>query len=211
MPRRSGCARSQLRTTIVDDALDCVGADNPLSYRVPIHSTVGRVLQPPDVLVLLSLFRAEETWTLRSLADRLGVKHSKVQRALARLEQAGLYDAQRRTPIPHASEEFLEHALKYLHPITQGPPARGVPTAWGATPLDQRIAPDGEPPPVWPDPHGDVRGVAVEPLDDALPQLRLTWPEVAELAALADGLRLGDARVREAAWDELRQRLRAAT
>jgi DNA-binding transcriptional MocR family regulator len=144
---------------------------------------------------------------LRSLADRLGVKHSKVQRSIERLERAGLYDAQRRTIIPHAADEFLLHALKYLHPIREGAPTRGVPTAWAALPLSDEIATPVELPPVWPDPHGTVRGLSVEPLDDALPCLATDWPEIAEMAALLDALRLGDARVRDAATRHLRERL----
>lgn len=165
------------------------------------------MLQPADVLVLVALHRVEPGWTLRSLAERLGVQHSKVQRAVDRLERAGLYDARRRQVIPHAADEFFFHALKYLHPIAEGAPTRGVPTAWAAEPLSREIAAPGDLPPVWPDPLGTVRGLAVAPLDDSLPRLMTSWPEVAELAALLDALRLGDARVRDAAKRLLQQRL----
>ncbi len=150
----------------------------------------------------------DDEWTLRSLALRLGVKHSKVQRALDRLANAVLYDPMRRQAIPHATEEFLLHALKYLHPIREGAVSRGIPTAWAAAPLRDEIAATGDTPPVWPDPRGSVRGHAVEPLDESLLALQASWPELAELAALLDALRLGDARVREAAERHLRERLR---
>jgi DNA-binding transcriptional MocR family regulator len=169
------------------------------------------MVRPSDVLVLLALQQSGSDWTLRSLADRLGVKHSKVQRAVDRLERAGLYDERRRTIVPHAAEEFLLHALKYLQPIREGAPTRGVPTAWAALPLSDEIVTTSDLPPVWPDPHGSVRGVSVEPLDDALPRLVSEWPEVAEMAALVDALRLGDARVREAATRHLRTRLAVAS
>jgi DNA-binding transcriptional MocR family regulator len=167
------------------------------------------MVRPADVVVLLALQRIGPDWTLRSVADRLGVQHSKVQRAVDRLQRAGLYDARRRVVIPHAADEFLLHALKYLHPIREGAPTRGVPTAWAALPLSQDIAASSELPPVWPDPHGTVRGLAVEPLDESLPRLAVTWPEVAEMAALLDALRLGDARVREVATRHLHERLAA--
>jgi DNA-binding transcriptional MocR family regulator len=150
------------------------------------------------VLVLLALYSVEDDWTLRSVAERLGVKHSKVQRALDRLERAGLYDARRRRPVRAATEEFLFHALRYLHPLTEGPIVRGVPTAWGAEPLRSEIS-TNEAPPVWPHPAGTVRGPAIEPLDECLPSLIERWPEVAARAALVDALRIGDARTREAA------------
>lgn len=166
------------------------------------------MLQPSDTVVLFAVQQSEDGWTLRSLAARLGVQHSKVQRALQRLAEVGIYDGARRRLVPHTTEEFLLHALPYLHPIREGALVRGVPTAWGAAPLSDEIQSDA-PPPVWPDPHGVVRGPAVVPLDDRLPQLATDWPRVAELAALADALRLGDARVRSAARRLLLEALRA--
>lgn len=166
------------------------------------------MLQPSDVVVLFALMSQHDSWTLRSLADRLGVQHSKIQRALDRLAEAGLYDPDRRQVIPHAAEEFVEHALRYLHPAREGPVVRGVPTAWAASPLRGEIVSD-DLPPVWPDPEGNVRGQAVKPLDGRLPALARDWPEVAELAALADALRLGDARSRAAAQRHLHERFTA--
>ncbi len=163
-------------------------------------------MQSPDVLVLFALIDQDDPWTLRSIATRLGVQHSKVQRAVDRLAEAGLYDAERRRVIPHAAEEFLEHALRYLDPVRLGPVVRGVPTAWAAAPLSNEISDDGLPP-VWPDPNGKVRGQSVSPLDPRLPMLVECWPEVAELAALADALRLGDSRSRSAARAHLHNRL----
>lgn len=158
--------------------------------------------------MLFALAQDERDWTLRSLADRLGVKHSKVQRALERLARVGLYDATRRRIVPHATEEFVVHALRFLHPAELGPVTRGVPTAWAAAPLDREIVSD-DLPPVWPDPNGTVRGQAVEPLDARLPALADSWPEVAELAALSDAVRIGDARSRTAAKRHLHKRLAA--
>jgi hypothetical protein len=83
---------------------------------------------------------------------------------------------------------------------------RGIPTAWGASPLNAHVGSD-EPSPVWPDTRGTVRGPGIVPLDDSLPALTLGWPEVAELATLADGLRLGDARTRSAARELLLDRI----
>jgi DNA-binding transcriptional MocR family regulator len=164
------------------------------------------MLQPSDVVVLFALMSQRDAWTLRSLADRLGVQHSKVQRALARLAEAGLYDPERREVIQHAAADFIEHGLRFLHPAREGPLVRGVPTAWAARPLSDEIV-SSDPPPVWPDPAGFARGPAVKPLDDRLPALVTEWPEVAELAALADALRLGDARSRAAAHRHLQRRI----
>jgi hypothetical protein len=167
------------------------------------------MVRPSDVVVLFALVNQSPGWTLRSLADRLSVQHSKVQRALDRLAEAGLYDPDRKQVIPHAAEEFVEHALRYLHPAREGPVVRGVPTAWAALPLKAEIASSDDLPPVWPDPTSKIRGQAIKPLDDSLPELARKWPEVAELAALADALRLGDARSRAAARKHLHERIYA--
>ena len=167
------------------------------------------MVQSADIVVLFALINESEGWTLRSLAERLGVQHSKVQRALERLAEAGLYDSDRRQVIPHAAEEFVEHALRYLHPAREGPVVRGVPTAWAASPLKSEIVSGDDLPPVWPDPTSKIRGHAVEPLDGSLLRLAQEWPAVAELAALADALRLGDARSRAAAKKHLHERIYA--
>jgi DNA-binding transcriptional MocR family regulator len=166
------------------------------------------MVRPSDAVVLFALHNVNDSWTLRSLGQRLGVQHSKVQRAVDRLEAAGLYDAQRRRVIPHAAEEFVEHALKYLHPGREGAITRGVPTAWAAAPLNLEIV-AADLPPVWPYVHGTVRGQAVAPLDPSLPALAQSWPAVAELAALSDAIRIGDARSRAAAKRHLHERIYA--
>lgn len=143
---------------------------------------------------------------MRSIAERLGVKHSKVQRALERLSEAGLYDELRRVVRREAAVEFVLHALRFSFPVKEGPLVRGVPTAWGAEPLRGEIA-SGDAPPVWPSPEGSVRGPGLEPLDPVLPKLSSSWPQVAELAALCDALRIGDARSKSAAERHLRERL----
>lgn len=164
------------------------------------------MLRPSDVVVLFALLNVEEPWTLRSVAERLGVKHSKVQRALDRLSEAGLYDESRRAVPREAALEFVLHALRFSFPVREGALKRGVPTAWGAAPLLGEVASD-DPPPVWPSPTGSVRGPGIEPLDPVLAELASSWPQVAELAALCDALRVGDARSKAAAERHLRHRL----
>jgi len=167
------------------------------------------MLRPSDAVVLFALLNVEESWTLRSVAERLGVKHSKVQRALERLSKAGLYDESRRVVPRDAAVEFVLHALRFSFPVKEGALVRGVPTAWGAEPLLGEIA-SGDAPPVWPSPKGSVRGPGLEPLDPVLPELASSWPQVAELAALCDALRVGDARSKAAAERHLRERLGAS-
>jgi hypothetical protein len=84
---------------------------------------------------------------------------------------------------------------------------RGIPTAYAASPLKEKIAPDSEPIPVWPYAEGTVRGYSFSPLHKNAPLAALEDPKLYELLALVDGLRDGRARERELAIRELKVRL----
>ena len=64
-----------------------------------------------------------------------------------------------------------------------------------------------EPPSVWPDPEGEVRGLAFSPLYKLAPQAARSDEKLYELLVLVDALRGGRAREREIASKELRTRL----
>jgi hypothetical protein len=166
------------------------------------------VLKGQDILVLLKLLAAEPQ-TVRGLGGSLGLDPGNVQRALTRLREAGLVRGRRPQPNRAAAEEFLLHGFPYVFPAHEGGPARGIPTAWGAPPLSRQLARNQEPPPVWPDPHGRVRGHTLEPLHPKAPEAARRDPQLAEWLALLDALRLGDGRVRKLATHELRKGLRA--
>jgi DNA-binding transcriptional MocR family regulator len=167
------------------------------------------MLKGEDIVVLLKLAVGPPAWTLRSLEAEIGIPRSVIQRSLVRLEQAGLLEERRRVNLGRA-EELLIHGVKYMFPPIRSGETRGVPTAWAAPPLQERFADSAELPPVWPDPMGAVRGIALEPLHDSVPEASRRDRTLAELLVLTDGLRLGDARVRGVAEDLLRARLGAA-
>ncbi len=85
-----------------------------------------------------------------------------------------------------------------------------MPTAWAAQPLADELAPQSDLPPVWPDPKGRQRGIALAPLHPAVPQLARRDLELGERLALIDAIRMGDARVRGLATKLLGQRLARA-
>ena len=165
------------------------------------------MLNGQDVVVLLKLAGQVEDWTVRSLEADLGIPRAGVHRSLQRLSAAGLYDLERRRTNLSQAEEFLVHAVKYLFPPDMNGESRGVPTAWAAPPLADQLAPPSDLPPVWPDPQGRERGLAVTPLHPAVPELARRDPELAERLALVDAIRMGDARVRGLAAEILAQRL----
>lgn len=165
------------------------------------------MLNGQDIVVLLKLAGQDEAWTVRSLEAEIGIPRAGVHRSLQRLSAAGLYDLDRRRTNRSQAEEFLVHAVKYLFPPELNGEARGIPTAWAAQPLADELAPQSDLPPVWPDPHGSQRGIALTPLHPAVPQLARRDPELAERLALLDAIRMGDARIRSLATKLLSRRL----
>jgi hypothetical protein len=168
------------------------------------------VVKDSDIYVLAGLLAQTEPWSYRSLAERLRVPHPVVQRALARAKAADLYSPDRREVHRPHFEEFAIHALRFVAPAQLGPLVPGVPAAWAAEPMASAIrSSDEEPPPVWPFAQGPVRGQAIEPLHSAMPKAVASWPELGELLALLDSLRVGDVRVRKVAGDLLSEQLRS--
>ncbi len=166
------------------------------------------MLKGQDILVLLVLSRDEQLQTVRSLGAAVGLDPAGAHRALRRLQDVRLIDATQRVNGANA-EEFLVHGLKYLFPVRQSGATRGVPTAWAAAPLKDELAPIDELPPVWPDAHGEVRGIGLEPLHENAPAIARRDPGLAQQLALIDAIRLGDGRIRSLAAKRLSERLRA--
>lgn len=164
------------------------------------------MIQGNDVLVLVHLARASGPWTFRSLGGVLGVDIAALHRSIRRLQIAHLLDDDRQVDKRNL-EEFLLHALRFIVPAELGPVARGRPTAWGAAPLREIFAEPSEPAPVWPDPKGASRGPRIEPVAEGVLSLAASDPELAEWFALLDAIRVGRARERTFAADELRTRI----
>ena len=166
------------------------------------------MVKDSDIYVLSGLLAHDEAWSYRSLAERLCVPHPVVQRALERAKVADLYSVDRReVHLPHF-EEFALHALRFVVPARLGALTPGVPTAWAAEPMAGAIRSSGdEPPPVWPYAQGRVRGQAIKPLHSAAPEAVERWPQLGEILAVLDCLRVGDLRIRRLAEDFLSKML----
>jgi hypothetical protein len=168
------------------------------------------MLSPTDIYVLAGVIsNDQEPWTLRGLAETLHVDHTLVHRALKRAENAHLYRASAKQVHLANFEELVIHAARFIAPARLGELTRGVPAAWAAQPISAAIhQADSEPPPVWPDALGAVRGQALQPLHPAAVQASQGVPELARLLSIIDSLRAGDVRVREVASTTLRDTLR---
>lgn len=135
-------------------------------------------------------------WTVRMLARELHMPLATVQRSLGRLGATPAFDPELRHVDIAGCEELFEHALAFVAPTSPGQRARGMPTAWALPTLTRRLrVPADAPQPVWPQPRGRVRGVAVRPLHAGVPALAAADPEMHELLALTDAARLGDPKI----------------
>jgi hypothetical protein len=195
-------------TTVGDGHSRCQLLFHVAKYETKRYCTP--VIKGQDILVLLHLLDEPDSWTMRSVGGALDLDPAGVHRALQRLEDSRLVDAGGKQVNRSNAEEFLVHGVKYLFPIRQGGLVRGLPTAWAAPPLSEELAPSNEPPPVWPDSNGKVRGVALEPLHENAPAAAQANPELAKRLFLIDALRLGDGRIRSLATKALAKNLRAS-
>ncbi len=159
-----------------------------------------------DVVVLLKLLITASGKTYAQLSQELGISASEIHAAVRRSEEAGLIGSDARIPLRKPLEEYLLHGVRYAFPAKLGSVARGMPTAYAAPPLSSRISSD-DLPPVWPDPEGTVRGLALEPLYRTVPKAAKSDPKLYELLALVDAIRVGRARDRKLAEEELKKRL----
>jgi len=173
-----------------------------------------QILRPQDVVLCLRLsLPAGEALSNVQLAEATGISAAETHAGVKRLERAKL--VQRRKGqvrvLRSAFEEFLVHGVKYMFVSIQGEPTRGMPTSYAAAPLNQSLVPSGDLPPVWPDPLGEVRGLAFSPLYKSVPQAAKRDPRFYEVLALTDALRGGRVRERSLAEAALKEHLRDVT
>ena len=171
------------------------------------------VLRPQDLLVLLRLSlegATAEAPSYAALAADLGLTASEVHAAVTRAVAAQLA-MKDPTGRPRVRLEplrlFVQHGARYCFPATRGPQTRGVPTSYAAAPLNALIrSTANEPPPVWPDKNGTVRGETLHPLYPTVPQAALRSQPLYELLAVFDAIRSGSARERALAVKWLDER-----
>lgn len=167
-------------------------------------------LKPQDVVVLLKLIllgNAQRKFS--DLATDLAMSASEVHASVGRAMEARLVTvADEHLHVTKAAlKEFLLHGAKYAFPPVFGASSRGLPTAYAAPPLVTLVSQPSEPPPVWPDPSGERRGIALYPLYPTVPQAARADPQLYECLALFDALRSGAARERQLASQLLSERL----
>lgn len=165
-------------------------------------------LKEQDVLVLLKLLvRDDGSFTYPGLSRALGLSASEIHAGLKRATAAGLFNPHTRTTNHKGLLEFLVHGLKYVFVPERSGITRGIPTAHAAPPLLGLLALSADPPPVWPDPLGTVRGEGFRPLYKSAPEAARNDQQLYELLALVDAIRAGRARERDLASKILEERI----
>ena len=166
------------------------------------------MLKPQDIVIMLKLVvRDGSEWSYPTLSHELSMSASEVHAGVKRAVAARLMDMHRRIPVKRNLLEFLIHGVKYAYPPDRGGITRGIATSYAALPLKELIVQPDEPPPVWPDSEGQVRGYEFSPLYRSVPHACRVDPKLYELLALVDAVRDGRARERKIAVKEIRSRI----
>jgi len=167
-------------------------------------------LKSQDVLFLLKLISIKNNdWSFNKMAIDLGMSPSEVHAASKRSIKAKLASKQAGKVRPNIRnlKEFLIHGLQYVFIPERSGINRGMPTSHAVEPLQSNFISNDEPPPVWPDAEGEVRGESFSPLYKSAPYAAKQDAELYKLLALVDAIRGGSAREKEVAIKELSIRL----
>jgi DNA-binding Lrp family transcriptional regulator len=163
--------------------------------------------KPQDIVVALTVCLSSVKRPYADMAKLLGMSASEVHAGVRRLIEARLLDPETNQIRREVFCNFLIHGVPYAFPTKLGEVTRGIPTAWAAPVLASRIS-SNQLPPVWPHPEGQAQGTAVRPLYTSVPGAAERDPELYDLLALVDTLRLGRARERAMAEKEILRRIK---
>jgi hypothetical protein len=163
-------------------------------------------MKPQDVVVLLKIIALNnDNWQQIPLAQSLKMSQSEVSQSVARSKFAGLLDDSSKRVMRQALFDFLQYGLAVVFPAKPGAVVRGIPTAHSAAPLAKEISSVEDY--VWPFAKGNVRGHGITPLYATVPQAAMDDEQLHALLALSDALRVGKAREKNIAVQELKNRI----
>lgn len=165
-------------------------------------------MRPQDVVILLKVVSmGEQPWRYSDIAQSLYMSQSEVAEALNRSMLARLVDKSKKKIYKASLLEFLIHGVKYVFPAQPGALVRGIPTAYSAKPLSDLIISEQEAF-VWPSAVGNMRGQAIAPLYPSVIKAIRKDPDLYEMLALVDAIRVGNAREHNHAVAELEKRIK---
>jgi hypothetical protein len=156
-----------------------------------------------DVVVLLKIISSPEGWLNKDLSTSLKISLTEINRSINRSVIAGLLDATKKKVRRQALLEFLQYGLPYVFPITKGPITKGIPTAYSAPLMIDKLMVTKMI--VWEHPRGEAEGESIVPLYVNAVEAAIADQELYDILALIDVLRLGKVREREIAVKLLKQ------
>jgi len=163
-------------------------------------------MRPQDVLVLLKIISLNDpTFKLMDFAQSIGVSLSEVSDSISRSVFAQLIAPDKKTPMRKAIYEFLVHGLPYIFPVRPGALVVGTPTAHSAPPLSAIFG--AADPVVWATSEGELKGQEISPFHPKQAHAAKLDNKLYELLALTDALRIGKAREKRIAEEELRKKI----
>lgn len=152
-----------------------------------------------------------DRYSARGLSAALGVSKTEVNASVRRSIDVGMAIKDRKSGNPKANKkalfEFIVHGLKYVFAAKPLEIVRGVPTAFFAPVLKDKILSMGDYLYVWPYAEGDEKGQSVQPLFKTVPEAALDDERLYEYLALVDAIRLGNPRETNLAQELLEKRL----
>jgi hypothetical protein len=167
-------------------------------------------LKPQDIVVCLKLsVWSCNAWRYDTLALSLGLSASETHAAMQRLREARLLDSTQKRPLKRNFLEMLTGGVKYFYAAKIQGQITGMPTAYAASPLREQLLDLGAgfPSPVWPCPDGEVYGLEIAPLYRTVPWAAQQDPQLYELLALVDAIRMHTPRVSHLAGELLHKRI----
>jgi len=159
-----------------------------------------------DFLVLAKVFHwSEGPWSNAALGETLGLSKSQVYYSVKRCIQVGLIGEKTLAPKVDPMMEYIEHAIKFIHPPEWLGEARGMPTAHSVEPLSKKV--NSPKVVVWPDENGNGEGLALKPLHQNVPLASRLDRQLYEFMSLVEAFRSGKAREKQMALSEIKARV----
>lgn len=151
--------------------------------------------------------RLEYAFTVRGLAEALGISKSEISNSIMRCVNVNLAKISRINQKPEVNKKvffnFIRYGLRLVFPARPAEITRGIPTTFAAPVLKEKLLSAGDLIMVWPDAFGREMGQSVAPLYKSVPFAVRQDPELYSYLALLDAVRLGNPREMNLALEKI--------
>lgn len=156
---------------------------------------------------MLKIAISQPGWMGKDLAAALFLSPAEISYSLQRSAQTNLLNSQKQV-MRKTFLEFLQYGLPYSFPAVRGPITFGLPTAYSSPAISSKLTiNESDEKIVWSYPSGEVRGESISPLYPNVVKAALKDPELYELLALVDVMRVGRVREKNIAFSILMDKI----